>query len=322
MKQLIVYPNASKGGITSVIRGRAAAEPNVHFDALFFADRGGSQAFADLKNVRSAIIPKGRAESAAKYLYSKNFYDTISILSAPSIMKHLVDVSAHVRYEFHSSDMNVNKREIDNLDLGQLDEVSVPSRFMASSIKQLIPAQFRKKITVTPNLVDQTIFSSQGSTDFYRDNQSIRMPSNAIPLVWVGRFDEGKGYRHFLRALSNLPSNYYGVVVVSLEKDPSRASAFLNEAAVAGVFDRVELYLNQSQHEMAKLYRWAAQRGGLAISTSLLESFGYFVAESTACGLPVVAFDLPVWKEHENQDKISTVTVGSVTELVKVIQAA
>lgn len=320
MKQLIVYPNASKGGITSVIRGRAAAEPNVRFDVLFFNDRGGSQAFADLKNVRTAILPKGRAEFAAKYLHSQNSYDTISILSAPSMMKHLADVSAHVRYEFHSSDMSVNKREIDALELGSIDELSVPSNFMASAIQHIIPAQFRKKLSVTPNLVDGTIFSAEGTTDFYRDLPSERSSSNAIPLVWVGRFDEGKGYRHFLRALGMLPSKYYGVVVVSLEKDPSRASAFLNEAAVAGVFDRVELYLNQSQFEMAKLYRWAAQRGGRAVSTSLLESFGYFVAESAACGLPVVAFNLPVWKEHENQNKISTVPVGSVTELVRAIQ--
>lgn len=87
-----------------------------------------------------------------------------------------------------------------------------------------------------------------------------------------------------------------------------------------GVSDRVELYLNQPQTEMAKLYRWAARQGGLAISTSLLESFGYFVAEATACELPVVAFDLPVWKEHLNKELISTVPIGSVTELVRLIK--
>lgn len=225
MDQLIIYPNASKGGITSVIRGRAVAQPYLRFDALFFEDRGGSQAFVDLDNVRTAIIPPGRAESAAQYLENQNSYETISVLSSPNIMKHLSGVSANIRYEFHSSDMAVNKREIEKLDLAQIDELTVPTEVMANAIFPLIAQAHVRKLRVLPNLVDSNIFGPEGAIDFYREEESL--VEGAIPLVWVGRFDEGKGYRHFLRALAALPENYYGIVVVSLEKDPSRASAFL-----------------------------------------------------------------------------------------------
>lgn len=317
MNELVVYPNASKGGITSVIRGRAVEAPSTRFDVIFFDDRGGAQAFADLPNVRVSIIQRGRAEPAIKYLTRNHSYSTVSVLSSPEIVKHLETTDSHVRYEFHSSDMKINKNEIRNLDLRIIDEISTPTDFMASAIRPLLPREHRKKLAVVPNLVDKTIFTPDGSTEFYA--YEALSSEKGIPLIWVGRFDEGKGYRHFIRTLAALPSEYRGILVVSLEKDPNRASAFFNECAAMGVLERIELYLNQSQFDMAKLYRWAAERDGRAVSTSLLESFGYFVAEAASCGLPVVAFDLPVWKEHEYEDRITTVPIGSVTSLVHAI---
>lgn len=318
MKELIIYPNASKGGITSVIRGRAAASPHTRFDVVFLEDRGGSQAFSDLSNVRMSIIPRGRAEPAIEYLVNTHSYRTVSVLSYPSIVKRIAGSVHHLRYEFHSSDMEVNSREVNSLELDLVDEFTAPTSFMVTSIEAVLPAHQRRKLRVLPNLVDSTIFSPTGPSDFY--NEDAPAADAGIPLVWVGRFDDGKGYKHFLRALRALPEQYFGIVVVSLEKDPNRTSSFFNECAAMGVTERVHLYLNQPHSEMARLYRWAAERGGQAISTSLLESFGYFVAEATECGLPVIAFDLPVWQEHKNKDLITRVTVGSVTSLVQSIQ--
>lgn len=318
MQELIIYPNASKGGISSVIRGRATAYPYIRFDVIFLEDRGGSQAFSDLPNVRTSIISRGRAETAIEYLVQTNSYSTVSVLSYPSIVKRIASLANHIRYEFHSSDMNVNRREIASLDLNLVDEFTAPTNFMIRSIESVLPPHQWRKLRMLPNLVDSKTFSRTGPSDFYREG--TRTQPAGIPLVWVGRFDDGKGYRHFLRTLASLPNQYFGIVVVSLEKDPDRASAFFNECAAMGVTERVHLFLNQPQSEMAKLYRWAAEREGRAVSTSLLESFGYFVAEATACGLPVVTFDLPVWEEHTNRDLITSVTVGSVTSLVEALQ--
>lgn len=318
MHELIIYPNASKGGITSVIRGRAAAYPHVLFDVVFLEDRGGGRAFSDLPNVRISIIPRGRAEAAVEYLVGQKSYTTVSVLSYPIIVKRLAGTADHIRYEFHSSDMAVNEREINNLELDSVDEITVPTSFMANSIESILPPHQRRKLRTLPNLVDANIFSRNGAIDFYDDANTE--PTGKVPLVWVGRFDDGKGYKHFLRTIAALPQQYFGIAVVSLEKDPSRASSFFNEAAAMGVLERVELYLNQPQSEMAKLYRWAAMRGGRAISTSLLESFGYFVAEATECGLPAIAFDLPVWQEHPNKNLITSVPIGSVTALIRSVQ--
>lgn len=318
MKELIVYPNCSKGGVTTVIRGRAAADPELALDAMFFEDRGGSNAFDDLPNVRASIIRKDRAKSALQYMAKTQHYDAVSVLSAPAFVEALAGLVPLLRYEFHSSDLSVIKSEIAQINFAQVDEILAPTEYMANQISNLLPHIHRGKMRVEPNLVDERTFSIDGDADFYFPGSQSEVPGG-IPLVWVGRFDNGKGYRYFIRLLASLPKEYFGVVVVSLEKDPARASAFLNECAVMGVSDRVQLFLNLAQGDLSALYRYARDRNGYAISTSLLESFGYSVAEATACGLRVAAFQLPVWREHPRQSLITTVPTGSVQDLASAV---
>src|SRR5699024_4677826 len=219
----------------------------------------------------------------------------------------------------HTSNINVIIKELQVLNLDTVDEITVPSQQMSMAVEPLLTQEHKHKLQVLPNLVDKNVFRPDGPLDFYTKQTTPAV--GKVPLVWVGRFEEGKGFRQFLRALAELPTEYFGIVVVSLEKGPERPTEFLMECAVNGVSDRVELYLNQPQTEIAKLYRWTKTRGGAAVSTSLLESFGYFVAEATACGLPVVAFELPVWKEQEHSQLISSVPIGSVSSLVNNLKA-
>lgn len=319
MRELIFYPNRSKGGVTTVIRGRAAADPGRHFDAVFLEERGGATAFDDLPNVESIVIRKDRSEAALKYLVSMREYERASVLSSPETVSHLAG-ALPVRYEFHSSDLKVVKAEIDAVNLDLIDEIAAPSEYMAEHVRSLLPKVHRRKVIVIPNLVDEGTFSPQGPATFFADGAGPAA-ADARPLVWVGRLDRGKGYRHFVRAVAALPENFYGIMVISLESGPDRVSAFLNECAAMGVQQRIQLYLNLPQQDLASLYRWARDCSGLAVSTSLLESFGYFVAEANACGLPVVAFELPVWREHKRRELIESVPIGSVHHLVQAIRS-
>jgi len=52
------------------------------------------------------------------------------------------------------------------------------------------------------------------------------------------------------------------------------------------------------------------------IFPSYLESWGISIAEAMACGLPVVAYDLPIYKEVFN-DKLLTVPLGDVDAMAK-----
>lgn len=313
MKQhhLIVYPNCSKGGVTSVIRGRAAAHPDQEFHAIFMYDKGGVNAFSDLENVHIRIVRKDRIIWYLTHVMGKFDYATASFLSCPDVFNEIqVSRTTRTDYEFHSSDLQVIQNELDNLKLDNADRIVTPSEYMASQLRPMVAKHLQLKVAVEPNLVDTSIFCAQ-------DEDSTRTDSShRIPLVWVGRFDKGKGYRYFLRMLRSLPDNYYGIMVASFEQGPERAAEFLGEAAYDRVDDRIQLLLNQPQIEMARIYREAAAAGGALVSTSLLESFGYTVAEALECGLPVAAFDLPALRERgASPGKIRFADIGDVQEL-------
>lgn len=315
MRKLIIYPNCSKGGVSSVIRGRAADEPNTHFDVVFFNDRGGLRTFSDISNVNVRIIREDRAIAYLTYIVSRMEYDSVHVLSTPKIANALVKASdVAVVYEFHSSNMTVVGEELKELDVDKMSQIAVPSEVMRLKIGERLPRRILARLIVTPNLVDHRVFSSEGPSDFF-DRDPKLADSTLRPIVWVGRFDKDKGYQYAVRALAQLPENYFGIFVVSLEHDPIRTSRFLSECDAMGVRNRVQLYMNLSQPEIANLYRSARDRGGVYISTSLMESFGYAIAESMECGLPCSAFNLPVLDLHLERGQLRATPVGDVTAL-------
>ena len=315
MRSLIVYPNASMGGVASVIRGRAIASPAEEFDVVYFRDRGGLDAFGDLSNVRVVLSTHSRAANYITHLLRLRKYESVSFLSCPDVLEKVeMPDGLLATYEFHSSDTSVISKELATLRRDKLAKIVVPSQAMAVVVSQLSAAE-PMPVEVVPNLIDP------GS--FHRGDNSpapdITLPDN--PLVWVGRFDKGKAYRAFIRLLSMTPESTHGIMVVSLESEPERVAEALGEAAMQGVASRLTILSNMSQQFMGRLYRHAREHGGWLISTSLLESFGYSVAEALACGLRVAAFDLPALREHPDPNGLLRLAdIGNVMELAAAVR--
>lgn len=319
MKKLIIYPNCSKGGVATVIRGRARSEPSTEFHTLFFHDKGGLNAFADLKNVVVRIVRIDRMEPYLKSLVRNQKYSKIHVLSSPKAANILTEISEiPVEYEFHSSDLAIIAKEIKELKCDRIARFVTPTRYMAGKVRDLLPARVSERLSVKSNLVDDQVFAEEGCATYFQYSRFLE-DRVGIPLLWVGRFDKGKGYKYFIRLLSQLPDEYFGIVVVSLESEPGRADEFLSECAVMGVFDRVRILLNVPQPEMASLYRSVRDRKGWLVSTSLMESFGYIVAEATACGLRSAIFRLPAIEEHASSELTRSVPLGEVQYLREVI---
>lgn len=312
-RRLVVYPNCSKGGVTSVIRGRAAASPEEEFDVVFLQDRGGRDAFTDLENVSVRIVRMDRAPAYLTHIAGFRGYASISFLSTPELaVKASWPVGPTVNYEFHSSDLNVITKEIAALKLERIDHVVAPSKFMADQIAPLLPEGDSHKITTVPNLVDRRIFHPRNKAR----HAFVYDFNGKIPLVWLGRFDKGKSYRSFVRLIGSLPDQYVGMLVTSMESEPQRAADFFGEVYAQEAQSRMTVLQNLPQPEIADLYRSVEASHGYLISTSLLESFGYTVAEAIATGLRVVAFDLPALREHPDPDGlVQFVDVGSVAEM-------
>lgn len=314
--KIFMYPNFSKGGVSAVLRGRAAHFPFDMFYGIFDVDRDGENIYDPFDNIETRVVRKDRQNAYLNYVLDTFSPTEASVLSNPSAVGFFADaLNVYLRYEFHSSDMRVVKSEIDRLPLRRVDEFVVPSNYMAQRVESLGNAHIARRLTVVPNLVDTTVFGPNGPSEFFEYDE--RGASCGMkPLIWVGRFDKGKGYTYLLRTLAVLPEEFVAYVVVSLEDDPSRTIDFLSEAGALGVSHRVKILSNVSPAMLANMFRSARRLGGYLVSTSLLESFGYSVAEALSCELRVRAFDLPVWQEHPGFDELGeSVSPGDVFSL-------
>lgn len=316
MKQLIVYPNCSMGGVSAVIRGRAATNPTVHFDLLFEQDRGGRNAYADLPNVSIHILPKGRREEFFRYMRGLPPYDWICVLSDPESANALSEDGRNsVYYEFHSSNLSVVRKELKALESDRMAGFVVPSEIMRTKVDPLLPPRIRPRLEVIPNLVTPTLFDVDGPAAFFLE------PDSTVPLIWIGRFDRGKGAAQFVRLLAQLPDRYVGIMLTSIESAPERMSSVIAESYALGVNRRICYYANLPQGRVAELFRSVREKGGWNVSTSFAESFGYSAYEASLCGLRTVAFDLPAWQEVEAPEQITVVPIGDVVAMASEILA-
>lgn len=315
MKHLVYYPNCSKGGVSTVIRGRAVDEPESVFHCVFVNDRGGRDAFSDLANVQVRLVARDRLNAYLAFLDAQFAYDDISILSdARALNESKFADSTKVRYELHSSNMAIVRKEMLELDAEKAGHLVVPSEYMANRIETEVGLPSGLPLAIRPNLVDSNLFHGG-------DSHSSYFPEEVIPLIWIGRFDKDKGVKHFVRALSLLPPEYHGYVIVSLESDPLRTADFLGELSASGVGSRVHFLMNVSQARLSEMMREARDLRGAFVSTSLMESFGYSVVESLECGLRVIAFELPPFGEHSDpRSLLQQVDIGDVNSLASAIR--
>lgn len=305
---LSIYPNCSLGGMSSVFKNRAKANPLEKHVLFFKNDLSGASTFSDISNLSFRIVTKGRFDPFLRFATSAETYEQIRITSLPEIPKLLSGShSSRVIYEFHTSDESIIARELGILDLDSVDEIWTPSHFLAGVVRSQLDSAHHALVRVESNLVDLEVFSPRQSVVPFLGFEG------KIPLVWIGRFDKGKNVRDFLRVLSRLPRVFVGIVIVSFETQPDRISSVLADAAQYGLNERMTYLLNISQVEIADLYRYVASQGGILCSTSLGESFGYSVAEAIASGLGAVAYDVGAISELcEDGGLVSLVSVGDL----------
>lgn len=313
---LTTYINCSLGGMTSVYRARSLHQPNVQFDHVFEVDRGGKGAFTSLPNATARIVENSRSASYLSYLLSQVNYQQLRVTSRPELLdKLVVPNGTSVIYEIHSPNSKIIARELKSLNMDNVDEIWTPSDWASELAQSLLPARKHATIRTVPNLVD--------SLNFRPDAASVssfrKRPGK--PVAWIGRLENTqKNYLDFLRILKLLPEDHYGLVIFSLESTPERLERFLGDAAMLGVADRLQIYGNVPQPEVAAIHRGVKESGGVFCSTALSESFGYAVLEAALSGCPVVSYDVGPLSEHPVPIRFTR--VGDLRGTAKAIQEA
>lgn len=312
---LSVYVNCSLGGMTSVYRARALAEPDTQFDLVFEHDKDGRSAFADLDNVEVRIVASSRLPNFVNWLARHNGYDVVTICGMPELPSRLdLPLQTRLAYEIHTPLAESVRSDVVRLDPARIDEIWTPSPWATELVKSCTPRRKHLTVRTVTNPVDTRRFTADADTraPLRRDGQ--------IPVLWIGRLENTqKNYLDFLRVVKLLPERYYGLMVVSLDDNPARFAKSLTEAAMLGVEDRIDLMLNIAQQDVADLHRAVAQAGGVYCSTALSETFGYGVLEAGLCGVPVAAYDVGPLSDH-HLDRYALVPVGSLRGLAEAIR--
>jgi glycosyltransferase involved in cell wall biosynthesis len=148
---------------------------------------------------------------------------------------------------------------------------------ISEHVKQtLAPFEFmRRKITVIPPGIDPRFFVE--STPARRD----------AFLLAVGDFYVQKNYPALTRAFAQLAGRFPELTlrIAGHVVDSSQAEAVVDEAARAGVAERVEILGRMTPDQLAALYRQCA----VFVFPSTAEAFGIPLAEAMATGAPIAS---------------------------------
>ena len=168
--------------------------------------------------------------------------------------------------------------------------ISVVSNYLYGHLKKLAP---KTSIRVIPNVVDTTIFNVQPP----------EQRNAGMNFIHISGFGYQKNFEGILQAFALLKAKSYDV---RLDVFGPLQPAILSLIKQLQLSDVVFLYGEVSQAELAIYLKKAAA----LILYSRYETFGCVVIEATACGVPVIASDIPVLHEILNEGENGTFVAG------------
>ena len=144
-----------------------------------------------------------------------------------------------------------------------------------------------ERLVEVPNGVDLERFAPEGPADDVRAEHGV--PAGAPLAAWVGTLDRAHFVKRLDLVLDALERPAAGDVHLLVVGGGELLPEFRAAAAAAGLDGRVHFTGAVDHDRLPRLLRAADL---LALSSDL-ESFGIVLIEAMACGLPVIATDLP-----------------------------
>jgi glycosyltransferase involved in cell wall biosynthesis len=165
--------------------------------------------------------------------------------------------------------------------------ITAPSRASLADIHRYYP--YARHPTLVPNGVDVSQFATVTAGAVAAARDLYRLPDHFILTVGVHR--PHKNHETLVRALAALPV-HVSLVIVGCS-DPSFHEPLPRLIAQLGLESRVRLLPDVADALLPAVYRAAS----VFAFPSLSEGFGLPVVEAMACGVPVVASNIPVLAE-------------------------
>ncbi|WP_028547022.1 glycosyltransferase family 4 protein [Paenibacillus taiwanensis] len=133
-----------------------------------------------------------------------------------------------------------------------------------------------------PNVIDTSTF-----------HYEARHPLPYPVIAWVGRLEANKNWLHFLEISWSL-TKLIPALQLWMFTDPNIAEdrkPFEHMIDKLGLRNKLTIFHNVPHAEMMVYLSMVGDSGGLLLSTSILEGFGYAVAEAMCCRCPVLSTD-------------------------------
>jgi len=161
------------------------------------------------------------------------------------------------------------------------DRIVVNSEFMRNNVVAWYGLD-RDKVVVIPNGVDLEIFNGSNDRILLEGDPSI---------LYIGHFSRLKGIDILIQAIAKLRSELPNIKLHLVGKGNDRAFAAL--AKKEGIEKNV-IFHGWAKHSMTPSYYKSAD---ICVFPSRHEGFGIVILEAMASGIPVIASDIPTFRE-------------------------
>lgn len=278
MKILYIYKYAILGGVTTQLVNRIEyLKEHIDCHVLYIQDCGGIRAFKDFSNVKV----DNNINRIANYIDTENFdivicIDTIEGYDALKKCKHKPIVISEV----HTTTSNLDQLKTLKSDM-PMDAFITPSKYLKERILEEYGYKGHKECYVVENCLDTKVFNTQCE---------VNKPNKKI-IGWIGKLDDHKNWRKFLRIVSQIiviEKNVEIWLIGGYTAPQYVVKDFISELNNYNIMDYVKWYPYIEYDKMPQIYRQIALSGGMTISTSQNESFGMTAVEAMACKCPLI----------------------------------
>lgn len=277
----------SLGGVETVLRNRCEGLESIGMtaDFIFLEDRGGWSSFRNLPRSQTFVTSDLRE---IERILNRGKYDLVSVIDTPQVhsLMRTIARSQRVLMEVHTPHPLL--REYIQTDIIE-DAVAVV--VPTATFGELVDSEMKKPhppIVAIPNPLNRLFLQDV-------DNNPRH---GRVPIAYVGRIEQIKDWkesvqivRQTMRHRKDIELLMVGRLIDERPKDVFRMFSKLGLSGNTRWLPFIEY------DRMPAFYHYIAANNGVYLTSSKGESFGMTVIESMACKLPVVACDIPVFRE-------------------------
>lgn len=308
------FSNFSANKIQVTNMCNAFQKVGVRVNLLSFGTKHLAEHYVFHKNIKIELISFSLSyvfRSIRLYLtFFKQRYDYDVIFTRDLLFSFLVKTfnsNLTVVYELHNFSRKYMWLKLFNLTARKIDRVIVISEGLLNEI-----SQFKHKTSVLPDGVDFDKFNLKITVQTAR--KKLKLNSKSRIVMYVGSFNDWKGYDILLDASKKFPKNALLVMVGGREDQLEQLRSIYPDADIRGMinYSDVPLYLlaadilvlpNSGKQKISSNY------------TSPLKLFEYMAA-----GKAIIASDLPSIREVVGDEQVKFFKADSASSLVSAVK--